>query len=80
MRSAKKRTARMARWLAKEYADYSPAERGRRIRKALGDSAAARSFVQRLLPEFYEDAYGEANSVGGRSVSDQPASLHARSR
>ncbi|MGH9779051.1 MAG: hypothetical protein ACRD5I_11630 [Candidatus Acidiferrales bacterium] len=48
---------KMATWLAKEYADYSPAERGRRIRKAIGESAAARSFVLRLLPEYYEDAY-----------------------
>ena len=80
MKGAKKRTLKMARWLAREYADYSPAERGRRIRKALGESAAARSFVQRLLPEYYEDAYGDSTSEDGRSVSDRPASLHARSR
>jgi hypothetical protein len=50
---------KMAKWMAEDYARYSPVERGRKIRKALGDSASARSFVRRLLPQFYEDAYGK---------------------
>ena len=81
MKGRKKTILKMARWTAKELAGYSPAARGRKIRQALGDSPSARSFVNRLMPEFYEDAYGDAtSSASGRSVSAQTASLHARPR
>lgn len=78
----KKNTLKVAQWLAREYADYSPAARGRKIRETLGDSKAARTFVRRLLPEFYEDAYGESNAAtaSGRSAAGRSATLHARSR
>ena len=67
----KKNTLKVARWLAKEYAGYSPAARGRKIRETLGDSKAARSFVRRMLPDCYEDAYGSAPSttLGTRALT-----------
>ncbi len=75
-------TLKMARWMAREYAQYSPAERGRKIRRALGNSASARSFVRRLMPQFYNDAYGEASTLGafGYSVSARSVRLRAKSR
>ena len=89
MRS-KKNTLKVAQWLAKEYGGYSPATRGRKIREMLGDSKAARSFVRRLLPDYYEDAYGSAalttsgaSSVPmacGRSAASRTEPLHAKSR
>ena len=72
----------MAKWMAREYAKYSPAERARKIRRALGDSESARSFVRRLLPQFYEETYGRAKPsvAGDDSVSAQGAPLHAKAR
>ena len=86
----KKNTLKVARWLAKEYAGYSPAARGRKIRETLGDSKAARSFVRRMLPDCYEDAYGSAAltasgessaaTASGRSAASRSELLHAKSR
>jgi hypothetical protein len=77
-----KSVLQMAEWMAREYAKYSPAERGRKIRKALGDSASARSFVRRLLPQFYNDVYGDATSseASDHSESAHAAPLHAKPR
>lgn len=81
MSSRRKTVLKMAGWMKREYAAYSPAERGRRIRKALGDSKSARSFVRRMMPEFYEDAYGVSiPSASGHSVSAHELLLHAKSR
>lgn len=81
MKGRKKTILKMARWAAKEYAGYSPAARGRKIRQTLGDSRSARSFVKRLMPEFYEDVYGTpTSSASGHSVSAHTAPLHARAR
>jgi hypothetical protein len=73
---------RMAESMAREYAKCSPAERGRKIRKALGDSEDARSFIKRLLPQFYEEAYGgaSASAASDHSESDHAASLRAKGR
>jgi len=86
----KKNTLKVAQWLAKEYAGYSPAARGRKIRETLGDSKAARSFVRRLLPDYYEDAYGSAAlttsgesspaMASDRSAASRTEPLHAKSR
>jgi len=61
-----------------EYKNLTRAERRRKIRKALGDSAEARSFVQRLMPEFYEDVYGSKASA--RSAVARSGRLRAKSR
>lgn len=78
----KKNTLKVAEWLAKEYSQYSPAARGRKIRETLGDSKAARSFVRRMLPDYYEDAYGESGTAmaSDRSAASRTEPLRARSR
>jgi hypothetical protein len=59
---------------------FTPAERRRKLRKALGDSAEARSFVKRLMPEFYDDVYGAAQAASARSAGARGARVRAKSR
>lgn len=61
-----------------DYKKLTPAERRRKIRKALGDSAEARSFVRRLMPEFYDDVYGTKASA--RSAVARSGRLRVKSR
>lgn len=80
MKSRNRTVVKMARWAAKEYGGYSPAERRRKIRKVLGDSRSARSFLRRHMREFYEEVYGApTTSASGRSESTHTLPLHARS-
>ena len=70
MKGRSRITLKMAGELLKEFEQYSPPERARRIRQVLGDSRSARSFVRRLLPDFYDEVYGEATAAAsGRSES-----------
>ncbi len=72
---------KMADWVRKEYAAYEPKERRRKIRKVLGNGKSARSFVKRLMPELYDEVYGQTNSSAtADSVSARTSSLHARPR
>ena len=48
----------MAGITAKEYKGLTPQERRRKLREVLGDSREARSFMRRLMPEFYDEVYG----------------------
>jgi len=62
---------RMADISVEEYRRFTPAERRRKLRKALGDSPVARSFVKRLTPEFYDDVYGTTRPASARSASTE---------
>ncbi len=71
----------MADWVSKEYATYKPKERRKKIRKVLGNGKSARSFVKRLMPELYDEVYGQTNSsASADSVSARILPLHAKSR
>jgi len=69
---------KMADITLKEYRRLTPAERRRKLRKALGDSERARSFVRRLMPEFYDEIYGATASA--RSVAARSGRLRVKSR
>jgi len=69
---------KMAKITVKEYKKLTPAERRRKIRKTLGDSSEARSFVRRLMPEFYEDVYGATASA--RCAVARSGRLRVKSR
>ncbi len=71
---------RMADISVEEYKKFKPAERRRKLRKALGDSAEARSFVKRLMPEFYDDVYGATRPASARSAGAHSARLRVKSR
>ncbi len=81
MSNQRKTIEKMADWVRKEYATYEPKERERKIRKVLGNGKSARSFVKRLMPELYDEVYGQANSSASvDSVSARIPPLHAKSR
>lgn len=80
--SRRRNTVRkMAEWLNKEYSTLDPKERRRKVRKVLGDNKSARSFVKRLMPESYDDIYGQPKAgASSNSVSLHTEPLHAKSR
>ena len=80
MATSRKSVNKMAEWTREEYAAYSPAARGRKIRETIGDSRSARSFVRRHMPEFYADAYGSTSSASSGLVSASNGRLHAKPR
>lgn len=71
---------RMADISVEECRRFTPAERRRKLRKALGDSAEARSFVKRLMPEFYDDVYGATQAASARSAGARSSRLRVKSR
>lgn len=73
---------RMADWMALEYANISSSERRAKIIEAIGDSPASRSFLKRLLPQFYDDVYGEAkpSEAFSHSVSAHAGKLQLKYR
>jgi hypothetical protein len=71
---------RMANISVEEYRRFTPVERRRKLRKALGDSAEAREFVKRLMPEFYDDVYGPTQGACARSAGARSVRLRVKSR
>ncbi len=81
MSNQRKTIQKVADWVRKEYATYEPKERRKKIRKVLGNGKSARSFVKRLMPELYDEVYGQTNSsASADSVSARTPPLHARPR